>query len=481
VTRAGLTALLPFGVMAAASIVVMLGGAFRRNHAAAAGWTVAGFFLALATLPVAASVAPVSVAPLLVVDRYGLFYTGLVFAAGLVVAVLSYGYLRERRGAPEEFYVLLLLACLGSAVLVVASHFVSLILGLELLSVALYVLIAYTGEARRHLEASVKYLILAAAASAFLLFGLALIYAELGTMEFSAMAPALASRGAHSLILLAGLGMLITGVGFKLGVVPFHMWAADVYQGAPAPVTAFLATASKGAVFALLVRFSTHVDIRDYAPLVVALGVIAVASMLVGNLLALMQSHVKRLLAYSSIAHLGYLLVAFLAGGAAAVEAVTYYLVAYVVTTLGAFGVVTVLSSRDGDADDLEAYRGLLWRRPALGVAFSATLLSLAGIPLTAGFIGKFYVLTAGVASAMWALVLSVAITSAIGLFYYLRVVVVMFADPAVAPAAPGFPAASLPLASGLVVALLFLLLLWLGVYPAPLSHLIQAAFIRPV
>ena len=472
-TTADLTALLPLIAVGATGVVVTLVVAFYRNHMAVAGVTLVGLILAIAMLPIAASVIPHRVPPLLVVDSYALFYMGLIFAASLVVAVMAYGYLEGREGNLEEFYVLILLATLGSAVLVASNHFVSLFLGLELLTVALYVLIAYFRTAHRPLEAGVKYLILAAASSAFLLFGAALVYVEMGTMEFERLAPLMVPGGEVRSGLLLGLAMIMTGIGFKLAVVPFHMWTPDVYEGAPVPVTAFVATVSKGAVFALLLRYFVQVNAYAYESLSLAFSVIAISSMFAGNLLALLQDNVKRMLAYSSIAHLGYALVAFLAGGATGVEAVTYYLAAYFVTTLGAFGVVSALSDRRRDSDAIEDYRGLFWSRPLLAVIFTAMLLSLAGIPLTAGFLGKFFVLLAGVQSALWVLVLALVINSAIGLFYYLRIVVAMLSRPAegVREGAP-----RLSFGGGLVLVLLAFLVLWLGVYPAPLMRMIQGA-----
>ncbi len=215
------------------------------------------------------------------------------------------------------------------------------------------------------------------------------------------------------------------------------MWTPDVYEGAPAPVTAFIATVSKGAMFAVLFRYLTPSNVQVETPLFIVFSLIAIASMFVGNLLALLQTNVKRILAYSSIAHMGYLLVAFLASGTTAIAAVSYYLVAYFVTTLGAFGVIIVLSNSDEDADRLEEYRGLAWQRPWLAGVFTAMLLSLAGIPLTAGFVGKFYVMAAGIGSALWLLVTMLVINSAIGLFYYLRIIIVIFSAPRTAAEIP--------------------------------------------
>ncbi|MFB3817431.1 MAG: NADH-quinone oxidoreductase subunit N [Candidatus Methylomirabilales bacterium] len=473
-TAADLRVLAPLIALATAAVAVALAAAFRRSHGLAAGGAAAGLGLALLLLPLAAGGTPRRVAPLLVVDDFGLLVSGLLFGAALMVALLAYDYLRGRE-APEEFYVLLLLAALGAGVVAQAGHLASLFIGVELLSVSLYVLIAYPRESTQALEAGLKYLVLAGASSGFLLFGMALLYAETGTLELTGLGARLPE--VEGPIPTAGLVLLLAGLGFKLAAVPFHMWTPDVYQGAPAPVTAFLATVSKGAVVALLPRLFGAAGVAAGSTTWLLVALIAVASMLVGNLLALFQDNVKRILAYSSIAHLGYLLVAVLAGGPQAGEAIGYYLAAYFVTSLGAFGVVGILSGPGGEVERLEEYGGLLWRRPWVAGFFAATLFSLAGIPLTAGFVGKFYIFSAGVAAARWLLILAVALTSTVGLFYYLRIIVAMFTRPAKAWAprtGEPFPALSPP--AGLVLALLALLLLGLGVYPSPLVRLLQLA-----
>ncbi len=467
-----LFALLPILVLSTAIVVIMLITAYFRNHVLIAGLTLVSLALAFASLFAVAPFAPRQVTPLLAVDSYSLFFAGLILAASFAVALLSYGYLERVVRQREEFYLLLLLATLGSIILASSTHFASFFLGLEILSVSLYGMVAYPRWREISIEAGLKYLVLAGASSAFLLFGMALTYGELGTMEFARMASAAAASGVSSGILLTGLAMIIVGFGFKLAVVPFHLWTPDVYEGAPAPATAFVATVSKGATFALLLRFFTLVDIRHQPSLFLAVAAISVASMLGGNLLALLQDNVKRILAYSSISHLGYLLVAFLATGALGPIAVAFYLVAYFITTLGTFGVVTVLSGRERDADSLDDYRGLFWRRPWIAGIFTAMLLSLAGIPLTAGFVGKFYLASAGVGSALWVLVVILVVGSGIGLYYYLRVASVMFIrQPEGAAAVVAHPSA----ADGLVLGVLSVLLLWFGVYPAPLIDLIQA------
>ena len=488
-TTTDLLALTPLIFLSVASVVVLLVTAFYRNHKVIAALTLIGVALAFATLPMVSSglSLPLKVTQLLILDGYALFYMGLLFSVSFVVILFAYGYLEKRQGNHEEFYILVLLATLGSAVLVASSHFASLFLGLEILSVSLYVLIAYLYTDERSIEAGLKYLVLAAVSAAFLLFGMALVYAELGTMEFTLMASQTAGDN-HSTLLLAGMGLMVIGIGFKLAVVPFHQWTPDVYEGAPAPVTAFVATASKGAVVALLMRYFATTGGYAYSSLTQVFTLIAIASMFAGNLMALLQNNVKRILAYSSIAHLGYLLVAFVTfqrDELMAVTAVTYYLVAYSVTTLGAFGIITVLSPGDREADAIDDYRGLAWHRPWLAGIFTAVLLSLAGIPLTAGFVGKFYIVAAGVGSALWLLVVLLVVNSTIGLYYYLRIVVAMYRTPenktgerttGLTPAESPISTFSVSLVSGVVLAALTLLIVWLGVYPAPFMRVIKAA-----
>jgi NADH-quinone oxidoreductase subunit N len=469
-----LTALLPLMVLGGTVTIVMLAIAFCRNHRLTALLSVLGLVLCLIAIWPASDVAPRQVTPLFAVDRYALFYMGLIFAASIAVLLLSYGYLTARSEPREEFYLLVLVATLGAVALVASDHFASFFLGLETLSISLLGLIAYPRDHGKPLEAGVKYMILAGISSAFLLFGMALIYARLGSMEFARIAALLMMDGTSSdLYWLTGLALIFTGIGFKLSVVPFHMWAPDVYEGAPAPVAAFVAVVSKGAMFALLLRYFITANADAFGPTQMMIEIVAIASILTGNLLALLQNNIKRILAYSSIAHLGYLLVAFLAGGALRIEAVTYYLVAYTVMTLGAFGIITVLSASSAAAEleELDQYRGLIWRRPWLGGAFTAMLLSLAGIPLTMGFIGKFYAIAAGVSAAMWPAVMTLIVGSVISLFYYLRVIIAICT-----PATEGATtyAGVIPRAGGATLAVLTLMLIGLGVYPAPLVHLIQ-------
>ncbi|WP_447980149.1 NADH-quinone oxidoreductase subunit N [Candidatus Nitrospira bockiana] len=477
-TAADFIALLPIVLLAGMAVIAMVLIAFVRRHALAAALSVLGCVLALLTLPVASTATPRQVTPLLMIDRYGLLFMGLILIGTATVTALAYGYLTrqpEPREQVEEFYVLLLLAGLGAVVLVAAAHFVTLFLGLELIGVSLYSLIGYTRTYRRPIEAAVKYLILSAASSAFLLFGMALLYFEAGTMEFAGLAQALGTGQVHSAVFFVGMAMIFTALGFKLAVVPFHLWTPDVYEGAPAPVTAFVATVSKGAIFAVLLRYVILLDALRYRPLWLLLSAIAVLSMFAGNLLALLQPNVKRLLAYSSIAHLGYLLVALLAAGPLAVEAVTFYLVVYVIMSLGAFGVVTFLSIPGDDADALDRYTGLFWQRPWLSGCLMIMLLALAGMPLTGGFLAKFYVIAAGAEAGLWALLVLLIVNSVIGVFYYLRVIVAMAAEPAPGRVQGAMVGRGGTWAGVLSLAALTILLVAIGVYPDPTIQLIRA------
>jgi NADH-quinone oxidoreductase subunit N len=471
-TSSALTASLPLLIVALTSIAVMVGIAVKRNHRTAAIISFTGLAMSFASLWLASSATPLQFTSLMIIDRYALVYMGLVLAASAVVVLLSYPYLQARSEHKEEFYLLLILATLGSMVLAASSHMASLFLSLELLSISLYALIAYPRTQVHPLEAGIKYLVLAASSSAFLLFGLALIFVAQGTMEFDRMSTASAG-GVGSLTYLSGIVLVLTGIGFKLAVVPFHLWTPDVYQGAPLPTTAFVATVSKGGVFAFLLRW-LQLGGGMSKQILLVLTVIAIASMLVGNLLALRQTNVKRLLAYSSIAHMGYFLVAVIAGGQLGRAAATYYLAAYMVTILGAFGCLLALSDSRGEAETFDDVRGLFWRSPVLASVFTGMVLSLAGIPLTAGFLGKFYVFAAGASAATWLLLFVLIISSTIGLVYYLRLVVAMFTDLGYSETRA--KSEMLGNTSSLALAALTVALLVLGVYPGPLWRVIRTA-----
>lgn len=363
----------------------------------------------------------------------------------------------------------------GALALAASDHLAMVFISLELLSMPLYGMLAYSFRAERSLEAGIKYLLLSAVGTAFLLFGMALVYARTGELSLVGLAGALS--GGVDAWSQAGAALMLVGLGFKLSVVPFHLWTPDVYEGGPAPATVFLATVSKVAVFVVLLRLVLATPLFDSDWLTGLLTVLALLTMLAGNLLALFQANLKRLLGYSSIAHFGYLLVAVIAGHALAIETTGVYLVIYLITTLTAFGVVILLSSpyTGDDADGLPAYRGLFWRRPYLAAVMTVSFLSLAGIPLTAGFIGKFYVLALGVADSRWWLVGGMVAGSAIGLYYYLRVMVTLYLPE------PGMRWRDVSSqwgsrVGGVTLVALAVAILLLGVYPAPMIDWVREA-----
>lgn len=468
----------PFIIVAVAAVLVLLVISFYRRHIPALLLTLVGIVLAFLDLFLVRSSLPGRGGILLIVDHYALYFIGLILALSAVISLFIYFYFRSLDDHKEELYVLILIAALGGMVLAAADNFISFFLGLEMLTVSLYIMISILRTSKPGLEAGLKYLILAAAASAFLVLGMAFIYAETGTLRFSELASVIGGERLYdSLYILIGIGLIIVGVGFKLGVVPFHMWTPDVYQGAPAPITAFIASVSKTAMIALVVRYFAYINIHEHPMIFYVLGGIAILSMLLGNILAVIQRNLKRLLAYSSIAHLGYILVGLVALGSRASVAVLYYMSVYALTIVGAFGIIALESRIDDDTTDIEAYRGLFWRRPWAAGLLSVFLFSLAGIPLTAGFIGKYLIILSGAGSSLWALIVILIISSVIGLYYYLRVIAAMISDHEPATATDALPTPSA--GNSLVLSIVAAAVVYLGVYPGPLIGLIQNAILK--
>jgi NADH-quinone oxidoreductase subunit N len=471
-TTTDLIALLPITILAVTPLVLLFTISAERHHARVAGISVAGLLGSLASLPLAAPLVPRDATPLLHIDAFGLAYVALAIVIALCVIPVGYPYVASRESNPEEYYVLLLIATAGASAMALSTHFVSFYLGLEILSVAQYGLMAYFRRDRRGTEAGMKYLVLAAASAAFLLFGMALVYAEIGTMTFAGMIAASSDQINNSVVLL-GVAMMCASIGFKLSIVPFHYWTPDIYDGAPLSVVAFASTAGKVGVFAVLVRYFLVPLSPVSEALVPFVAVTAVASMVLGNVMALVQTGLKRLMAYSSIAHMGYVSVAFLSYGAVAAQTVTFYLLGYAAASLAIFGVMMALSAASGsDVDRIDDYRGLLRAHPVLGAVLVTGLLSLAGIPLTAGFLGKFYVVTAGAQEGYWPVLLVLAAGSVAGAWYYLRVVVAVCSAPS-ADTLP-VPTRTIPTLSAILLAVLAAIVVGFGAYPAPILSLVE-------
>lgn len=479
-TAQHMIALLPLLIVGLTVVIVMLSIAWRRDHFINATVAIVGLNVALLSLFFVGQQPVMDVTPLLRVDGFSSFFIGLVLLASLATCTFAYPWLNGYPDNKEEFYLLVLIATLGGIVLACANHLASLFIGIELISLPLFGLVGYAYRQRRSLEAAIKYMLLSAAASSFLLFGMALLYAGTGSLSFITLGYSMSDASVNQPLLLAGIGMMLVGFGFKLSLVPFQLWTPDVYQGAPAPVSTFLATASKIAIFGVLVRMFLYAPVSDGESVRLVLGIIAFCSILFGNIMAISQSNIKRMLGYSSIAHLGYLLVALIAvrnDPLLSIESINVYLAGYLFASLGSFGVVSLMSSpySGPDAESLFSYRGLFWHKPILSAVMTVMMLSLAGIPMTLGFIGKFYIIAIGVNAELWWLTGAVVVGSAIGLYYYLRVMVSLYLS-APKELQRDTPSNWALTAGGVVVLLSAIAVLSLGLYPEPLIALVKHA-----
>lgn len=379
----------------------------------------------MATLPEA------SVTGLIAVDSFRFFTNFLFLGAASLAVLVSIGYLERHNMDRGEFYVLVMYAVVGMMIMASARDLILLFIALELMSVCIYVLVGFNRREPRSSEGSLKYFLLGAFASGFLLYGIALVFGATGSVNLSVIGPMVSGGLAdRSGMLLIGAALLAVGLAFKVAAVPFHVWTPDAYDGAPTPVTALMATGVKAAAFAAVIRVFPVALAGMYEYWSIVFWWLAALTMLGANLVALTQGSVKRMLAYSSIAHAGYLLVAVLSANAYGAAAFLFYLLVYTVMTAGAFGIV-IANSEDGrERVRLEDYAGLGWEKPLIGAAFSVFLLSLAGFPLTGGFIGKLYILRAALEAGQVTLAVTLVMASLISYFYYLRVIIVMYMRP---------------------------------------------------
>jgi NADH-quinone oxidoreductase subunit N len=367
--------------------------------------------------------ATLEVAEALTRDRFGALAQIVIAGAGLVAVAISYGQ-RTRAEHVAEYYALLAAAAAGMVFLVQAGNLMTLFLGLEWFSICLYILCAIEIDLVSSLEAGLKYLVVGSFGSAVLLFGLALVYGATGELAFGAIAEEIGNQGiANDGLVLAGVAMMLAGFGFKASAAPFHMWTPDVYEGAPTPVTAFMSAATKAAALVLTLRVLVTAFPAEEDLWTIAVAVIACVSLAVGNIAALVQRNLKRLLAYSSVSHAGFMLIAVAANNELGGRALLYYLIPYSAASLGAFAVVAARERELAERVTLDNVAGMGWERPLLGVAMWIFMLAFAGLPPTGGFVGKFYVFAAAYESGWWWLVLAGVIGTAISLYYYLAVI----------------------------------------------------------
>ncbi len=446
----------------------------RKGHLAAAGVVgLAGALLASAILwahPVA------RFQEMVALDPFALFFNAIFCVTTGLVLLLSVGYVRRRGIEVGEYYVLVLFAAVGMMLMASALDLLVTFLGLELMSLSLYALAGFFRTRADGNESAMKYFLLGAFASGFFVYGIALLYGATGTTSLPRLAETLAAHGAgHNLLILAGLGLLLVGFGFKTSAVPFHQWAPDVYEGAPTAVAALIATGSKAAAFAALLRVLVALRVLE-ANWATLFWVLAALTMTVGNVIALAQGNLKRMLAYSSVAHVGYMLVGLTAGAGSGGPAVLYYLVVYSFATVGAFGVILLLEREGRDqmeeAVDLPAYGGLAARHPILALVLAVFMLSLIGMPPTAGFVGKFYLFSAAIGEQFYWLAVIAVLNSVVAAYYYLRLIVFMYMRE---PEVTGVRASLTP-AAGVSLGVAVWATLHLGLMPGTVFDLAQRA-----
>jgi len=466
--------ILPELVLTGGALIVLIADVLLPRGSKALGWiTLVVIGATLASLTPFTSTHVEVAHGLLAVDRFALFFKILFLGAAAITVLISMKYLEIERVSPGEYYFLILCATLGMMILAGGIDLISIFIGLETMAVAFYILTGFIKPNPRSNEAAVKYFLLGAFSVGILLYGMSLMYGLSGTTGLRAMATAFVGQERDLRLILAVI-LVVAGVGFKIAAVPFHMWAPDVYEGAPTPVTAFLSVGSKAASFAMLLRIFLEGLPSMSADWRLLFEVLAIVTMTVGNLAALTQSNIKRMLAYSSIAHAGYLLIGIVAAGAGysrGVTAALIYLFIYAFMQLGAFAVVILMRRQDVIGDELKDLSGLYRRRPVAAFAMLLFMLSLGGIPPTAGFMGKFWLFSAAVESGyMWLAVIGV-LNSAISLYYYIRVVVFMYLKKDATGSEPVFsPGLALAVAVTVVATIA------LGIYPRVLFDVADAS-----
>lgn len=477
-------ALAPILILVGGAIVLMIGGSLLRGPVARKFY---GPFTAAVALASTLSVIPqwhhvqddgafTTVAGMIGIDGFSLFATATIGAALFLAVLFLDGYLQREEIVGVEPYVLAMASASGAVVMASANDLIAMFLGLEIMSIAVYVLAGIHVRRARSAEAALKYFILGGLSSAFFLYGIALVYGATGSTHMADIADFLAQNAfSNDLLLIAGIMMMIVGFGFKVAAVPFHQWAPDVYQGAPTPVSGFMASAVKvgGFVGFLRVFNTTFVNFQlDWQPVIY---VIAILTLVVGSVLAVVQTDVKRLLAYSSINHAGFILVALEQASPEGTSAALFYLVAYSFMVLGSFGVVGLLSRRGDGHNSLSDYAGIASRQPYLAFALTVFLLAQAGVPFTVGFVAKFEVLMAAVDGGSWPLALIAMVTAVIAAFLYLKIIVAMYSGT-VSEKVAALPRVLVPWGARLALVIAFVVVIGLGIAPGPVTNLAEHA-----
>ncbi|QCI24820.1 NADH-quinone oxidoreductase subunit N [Buchnera aphidicola (Rhopalosiphum padi)] len=478
-----LIALLPFLVLLLAVVIVIISISYNRNHFFVAFLSVFSLIISLFSLYFLISIVPINITSLFHITRRSILYISMIIISSIATCVFAYPWLLKYAFNKEEFYLLTLLSTLGAIFLTVSNHMSSVFINIELMSLPIFGLIAYSNFQKYSLEASLKYLILSGVSSSFLLLGISWVYAISGDLSLLCINQIFSDlSNSEKMIVLFGIIMILMSFFFKLSLVPFHLWIADIYQGTPASVLSFFSVSGKIAIFSVLLYFFSYFSIFDHKIIFLIFSLISFFSILFGNLMAIFQNNIKRFFGYSSISQLGYLLITLLVSKNEyffSLQTSGIFLFNYLFINIAYFGVINLFSSTyDHDIDSIHLYKGLFWSQPLLATIVTIVLFSLGGIPITLGFFGKFCVFSIIIKNHFWALGFSFLIGTILGLYGYLRLIVNMYLNPSEELFFNNIKVSRFWLftPSGVLIFISGIMLLILGIYPNPLINLINLA-----
>ncbi|WP_009874122.1 NADH-quinone oxidoreductase subunit N [Buchnera aphidicola] len=476
-----LTALLPLLIIMLTVITVILSISYNRNHFFVAVFSILGLIFALCSLYFLIEIIPINVSILFHFNSNAILYIGMILISSICTCIFAYPWLLKYPFNKEEFYLLVIISTLGAISLTISHHMASFFINIELISLPMFGLIAYSRYQKYSLESSLKYIILSGVSSSFLLFGIAWVYSISGGLDFLSIHKSFNFASEKEiLVVLFGISMILLSLFFKLSIVPFHLWTPDIYQGSPTSVLSFFSTAGKISVFSVLLNFLSYFSNSDNKVIYFILSLIIILSILVGNLMALFQKDIKRFLGYTSISQIGYLLIVLLVSHknySFSLEASAIYLCGYLFSNIACLGIVNLISTShiNNNASSIHSYRGLFWSHPLLSSVLTLVLISSAGIPMTLGFIGKFYILSIVMIEHLWIIGFAFLIGSLLGLYCYLRIILNLYLHPSkLFKRDLNIPLNWVYTPSGIVICISGIILLALGIYPNPLIGLIK-------
>ncbi|WAI11928.1 MAG: NADH-quinone oxidoreductase subunit N [Buchnera aphidicola (Macrosiphum albifrons)] len=477
-----LTALLPLLIIIFTALTVMLSISYNRNHFFIAVFSILGFISAFCSLYLLTKIVPIDITFLFYIDSYSILYIGMIMISSVCACIFAYPWLLKYPFNKEEFYLLIIISNLGAISLIISNHMAAFFISIELISLPIFGLIAYSSYQKYSLEASFKYIILSGISSSFLLLGIAWIYSISGSLDFLSIHQVfdIASKN-EKLVVLFGISMVLVSLFFKLSIVPFHLWTPDIYQGTPTSVLSFFSTTGKIAVFSALLHFLSRISELNNEILYFILLLITILSILIGNLMALFQKNIKRFFGYTSISQLGYLLIVLFISEKNylfSLEASAIYLFSYLFSNIACFGIINLISNADKKNNidsSIDSYQGLFWSQPLLSAIFTLSLLSLAGIPMTLGFIGKFYILSIITQEHLWIIGFSFLIGTMLGLYCYLRIILNLYLNQEkLLKINSNISKNWFYTPSGAIICISGIILLILGIYPSPLISLMK-------